>query len=48
MEKGAFLLKVTPIITKQKYESVADQIIVLIRNHTFREGSHLPTENGSF
>lgn len=37
-------MKVTPIITKQKYESVADQIIVLIRNHTFKEGSHLPTE----
>lgn len=39
-----FLLKVTPIITKQKYESVAEQIIVLIRNHTFTEGGHLPTE----
>ena len=37
-------MEVTPIITKQKYESVADQIIVLIRNHTFGEGSPLPTE----
>jgi len=37
-------LKVTPIVTKQKYESVADQIVFLIRNHTFSEGSHLPTE----
>ena len=37
-------MEVTPIITKQKYESVADQIILLIRNQTFSEGSHLPTE----
>ncbi len=37
-------MEVTPIVTKQKYESVADQIILLIRNHTFSEGSHLPTE----
>ena len=37
-------MEVTPIIAKQKYESVADQIILLIRNHTFIEGSHLPTE----
>ena len=37
-------MQVTPIITKQKYESVADQIILLIRNHTFSEGSPLPTE----
>lgn len=37
-------MEVTPIITKQKYESVADQIVLLIRNHTFTEGSHLPTE----
>ncbi len=37
-------MKVTPIVTKQKYESVADQIVFLIRNHTFSEGSHLPTE----
>ena len=37
-------MEVTPIVTKQKYESVADQIVLLIRNHTFTEGSHLPTE----
>lgn len=37
-------MQVTPIITKQKYESVADQIILLIRNHTFSEGNPLPTE----
>ncbi|MBQ3573527.1 MAG: FadR family transcriptional regulator [Clostridia bacterium] len=37
-------MEVTPIIAKQKYESIADQIILLIRNHTFSEGSHLPTE----
>ena len=37
-------MEVTPIIAKLKYESVADQIILLIRNHTFIEGGHLPTE----
>ncbi len=37
-------MKVTPIISKQKYESIADQIIQLIKNNTFSEGSRLPTE----
>ncbi len=35
---------VAPIVNKQKYESVADQIILLIRDNTFTEGSQLPTE----
>ncbi|MBR5157230.1 MAG: FadR family transcriptional regulator [Clostridia bacterium] len=37
-------MKVNPIVNKQKYESVADQIILLIKNNTFTEGSRLPTE----
>ena len=37
-------MEVTPIVTKQKYQSVADQIVSLIRNRTFSEGSHIPTE----
>lgn len=35
---------ISPIVSKQKYESVADQIILMIRNNTFTEGSHLPSE----
>lgn len=37
-------MDITPIISKQKYESVAEQIMKLIRDNTFAEGSHLPTE----
>ncbi len=36
---------ISPIVSKQKYESVADQIILMIRNNTFAEGSHLPSES---
>lgn len=35
---------ITPIVNKQKYESVADQIIIMIRNNTFTEGGQMPTE----
>lgn len=37
-------MHIEPIINKQKYESVAEQIIALIRNNTFTEGSRLPAE----
>lgn len=37
-------MNVTPIVTKQKYESVAEQIILLIKNGTFSENSRVPTE----
>ncbi len=37
-------MDITPIISKQKYESVAEQIMMLIRDNTFAEGSQLPTE----
>jgi len=37
-------LEITPIVNKQKYESVAEQITFLIRNNTFTEGTRLPTE----
>jgi len=37
-------LNVTPIVTKQKYESVAEQIVLLIKDGTFSENSRFPTE----
>ncbi len=37
-------MKVAPIVSKQKYESVAEQIMLMIRDNTFTEGSFLPTE----
>ncbi len=38
-------MDITPIISKQKYESVAEQIMKLIRDNVFAEGSQLPTES---
>lgn len=37
-------MKIAPIVSKQKYESVAEQIMLMIRDNTFTEGSYLPTE----
>ena len=37
-------MNVTPIVTKQKYESVAEQIVLLIKDGTFSESSRFPTE----
>ncbi len=37
-------MDIIPIISKQKYESVAEQIMKLIRDNVFAEGSQLPTE----
>ena len=37
-------MKIAPIVSKQKYESVAEQIMLMIRDNTFSEGSYLPAE----